>query len=212
MTEYCRTFLSRAILSSTRCLFCFVFFNSHPPLWGVTLRDDEGSSSLRGPRFPFDWCSFRISCSDKRCNTAAESRDISHHLPAILPPVRPPSPKCRLSSKAVGGARCHGTVRHELSAALTDYGHFNNLAFLKSPLQSAVNYFPSQFITSCLLWTCPAFTNCNCLFFWVWGGDYYTRTIISVNHLRTPWGQIWSPVGSRRALNQFLLERFFLLQ
>ena len=85
----------------------------------------------------------------------------------ILPPVRPPSPKCRLSLKAVGGACCHGTVRHELSGALTDYGHFNNLAFLKSPLQSAVNYFPSQFITSCLLWTCPAFTNCNCLFFFL---------------------------------------------
>lgn len=191
----------------------FFFLNSHPPLWGFTLRDDEGWSSLRGPRFPFDWCSFRISCSDERCNTAAESRDISHHLPAILPPVRPPSPKCRPSSKAVGGARCHGTVRHELSAALTDYGHFNNLAFLKSPLQSAVKYFPSQFITSCLLWTCPAFTNCNCVlffFFLVLGGvDYYTCTIISVNHPRTPRGQTWSAGGSRRALNQFLLDRFF---
>lgn len=98
-------------------------------------------------------------------------------------------------------------------SGMTDYGHFNNLAFLKSPLQSAVNYFPSQFITSCLLWTCPAFTNCNCVlffFFLVLGGvDYYTRTIISVNHPRTPRGQTWSAVGSRRALNQFLLDRFF---
>lgn len=53
-------------------------------------------------------------------------KDISQHLQAILLLSGPPSPKCCLSSKVVGGIRCHGTVRHEMSGSLTDYGHFNN--------------------------------------------------------------------------------------
>lgn len=37
-----------------------------------------------------------------------------------------------------------------------NHGHFNNLAFFKSPLQSVRNHSPSQYIISCLLWTCLA--------------------------------------------------------
>lgn len=45
---------------------------SHPPLWDYMLRDDEGSSLLCGPSFSFDWCSFRISCSDECFNTTVK--------------------------------------------------------------------------------------------------------------------------------------------
>lgn len=126
-------------------------------------------------------------------NAATPLRSRRHFSPPSSNsfPVRLPSPKCCLSLKAVGGIRCHGTVRHWMSGALTDYGHFDNLAFFKSPLQSVVNYFPSQFITSCLIWTCLAYTNCNCLFFLGGGGLLLPQLLYhwKMNHPQTSRGQ-----------------------
>ncbi len=139
---------------------------------------------------------------------------ISYHLPAILFPS-----SCRLQSAARLWRRWVGFAvmapsSMDMSGALTDYGHFDNLAFFKSPLQSAVNYFPSQFITSCLIWTCLAYPNCNCLFLVC---VCVCVVIIplpqlyhwKMNHPQTSRGQTWSAVESSQALNQFLLDTFF---
>lgn len=159
-------------------LFFFFFFSSHTPLWGFTLGDDEGWSLLYRSLFFFDWCSFRISCRDECCYTAAKSETFLTALQLFLfPPPCPATAPIPLCVFTEGG----GWSSNELSAALTDCGHFNNLAFFKSPLQSAKKSFPSQFITSCLPWTCLVYTN------YVFQGrgrliGLYTSTIISMKY------------------------------
>lgn len=158
-------------------LFFFFFFSSHTPLWGFTLGDDEGWSLLYRPLFFFDWCSFRISCRDECCYTAAKSETFLTALQLFLPPpVRPPRPyRCACLLKVVGGVQMNCQLRWLIVAI------FNNLAFFKSPLQSAKKSFPSQFITSCLPWTCLVYTN------YVFQGrgrliGLYTSTIISMKY------------------------------
>lgn len=119
-------------------------------------------------------------------------------------PVRLPPPKCCFSLKVVGGVRCHCAVRHELSGALTDYGHFDNLAFFKSPLQSVVNYFPSQLITSCLLWT--KLIQIAIVFL---EGIWLLHFPRLYQGPQTPWGQTWSAGKSSQVL---IIHSFFLQQ
>lgn len=129
-----------------------------------------------GPQFPFDWCSFRISRSAECCNTAAKSETFLSTFQRFLSCPAAVSKLCLW--RFVGVAHCHGTLRHELTRVLTDHGHFYNLAFFKSPLQSVLNDILSQFIISCLLWTCLALTNCL-----LWGEFDHTSSIISMTHL-----------------------------
>lgn len=105
-------------------------------------------------------------------------------------PVRSLSPKCCSSLKVVGGIHCHGTVRHEMSGSLTDYGHFNNWAFFKSPFAVsdelhclAINYIMSPLDLLSLY----EFQ----FFFWrgEWGRGWLLHFHNYVNESLT--GQIW---------------------
>lgn len=177
MTKHCDTFCLGSFKLPWMSGFLFPFFlsNSHTPVWGFTLRDDEGSSfSMCHPRFPFDWCSFRISHSDERSDTTAESETFLGTFLRFfffIFPVRLPSPKCS-----------HCTVRHELSAALTDHSHFNNLASFKSPLQSVADYSPSPINYIMSPSDLLSLYKLRLSLFFSGGFDYNTCTIIEMNH------------------------------
>lgn len=173
----CGTFSLRAI-QATPYAFILLFFLAATHLsgasrWGM-MRAGACSTGLY---------SFLIGVhlgSPAEMNAATRPQSQRHFSPPSsysFPPPCPATAPIPLRVFTEGG----GWSSNELSAALTDCGHFNNLAFFKSPLQSAKKSFPSQFITSCLPWTCLVYTN------YVFQGrgrliGLYTSTIISMKY------------------------------
>lgn len=164
--------LLRAIQATT-CAFFFLSFShlSGASCWGV----------MRVRARSVGRYSFLIGAhlgSPAAMNAAARLQSQRHFSPpsSYSLAVRPPRPHPLLVF-AEGG----GWGSNRVSGVLTDYGRFNNLASFKSPLQSVKKSFPSQFITSCVLWTCLVYTND------VFQGrgrliGLYTSTIISMKN------------------------------